>query len=82
MRKRNAKHRFRAVIRKVMQNYEWLGDVEDEQLGIDFMKNIHLLTMKKTKAREKKLLSLYVRIGLTLIIVYEKDSFVGEGNLN
>lgn len=42
-----------------MDNYEWLGDVEDEQLGEDVLKNIHLLTMKKHK-ETKSFLTLYV----------------------
>lgn len=43
-----------------MVNYEWLGDVEDQELGDDVRKNIYLLTMKKRKGKDKKLLSLYV----------------------
>lgn len=53
-----AKLRFRALVRFVMKNYEWLVDDEGEELGENVRRNIHLLTRKKDK--QKSLLTLQV----------------------
>lgn len=48
-----------------MDNYEWLTDLEGEELSDNVAKNIQLLTLKKkskSKDKTKPLLSLYVCI--------------------
>ncbi|CAG9815817.1 unnamed protein product [Phaedon cochleariae] len=48
-RKVRALRRFRAVVRLVMANLYWLGDLEDSRIGDNVMKNIQFLTRKKVK---------------------------------
>lgn len=57
-RKQSGKFKFKACVRKVLANYEWLGEVDEEELGENVMKNIQMLRMKKKD--KKSLLSLYV----------------------
>lgn len=54
-----ARRKFKAIVHLVMLNREWLEEIEDEELGVNVLKNIRLL-QSKLKAK-KSVLTLKVR---------------------
>ncbi|XP_022903027.2 uncharacterized protein [Onthophagus taurus] len=44
-----ARRRFRALVNMVINNLEWLCDVEDQQLSRNVQRNVQLLTKRKDK---------------------------------
>ena len=52
-----ARRQFKALVKRVIANVSWLGDVEDEHISSNVKKNVQLLKKKKGK---KSLLTLQV----------------------
>lgn len=50
-RRKLIRYRFRALIRKVYQNWLWLSELEDLQLGDDPQKNIDIILHRPTQQR-------------------------------
>lgn len=50
-RRKLVRYRFRALIRKVYQNWLWLSQLEDLQLGDDPQKNIAIILHRPTQQR-------------------------------
>jgi hypothetical protein len=50
-RRRLARYRLRALIRKVYLNYLWLSELEDLKLGDDAQKNITIILRRPTQQR-------------------------------
>lgn len=48
-RRKLVRYRFRALVRRVYHNWQWLSELEDKQLGDDVQKNIAIILHRPTQ---------------------------------